>query len=172
MKSIIIATPGHLDIEGRIAPVAPGWVLDGEPITRSWRVLTSQDLTSDVCVWECTAGRFEWHYDQDEAVVIVGGEVFITDMNGEQRRLGQGDLAFFPAGTSCVWHVPERVRKIAVLREPMWRPMGLGLKIWKGLVRRCAKRYDGLAPFGLAILSLVFEPSMTGVDALAAVTGI
>jgi uncharacterized cupin superfamily protein len=98
-------------------------------------VVRSHDLTSDVVVWECTAGRFECHYYQDETVMVVAGEVFITDEKGEERRLGPGDLGFFPAGTSCIWRVPESVRKIAVLRETMWRPVGLGLKIWKRLLR-------------------------------------
>jgi hypothetical protein len=67
--------------------------------------------------------------------MVVSGEVFITDEKGEEQRLGPGDLGFFPAGTSCVWRVPERVRKIAVLRECWWRPLGLGLKVWKRLLR-------------------------------------
>ena len=62
-------------------------------MTRTWKVLRSHDLTSDIIVWECTAGRFECQYSQDEAVIIVGGEVFITDEKGEERRLGPGDLA-------------------------------------------------------------------------------
>ena len=66
--------------------------------------------------------------------MIVAGEVFITDEKSE-RRLGPGDLGFFPAGTSCVWRVPERVRKIAILRETMWRPAGIALKIWKRMLR-------------------------------------
>lgn len=97
--------------------------------------MRSHDLTSDIVVWECTAGRFECHYSQDEVVMVVAGEVFITHQNGEEQRLGPGDLGFFPAGTSCVWRVPVSVRKIAVLRETMWRPVGLGLKIWKRLLR-------------------------------------
>jgi uncharacterized cupin superfamily protein len=98
-------------------------------------VVRSHDLTSDIVVWECTAGRFECQYHQDEALIVVAGEAFITDDKGEERRLGPGDLGFFPAGTSCIWRVPESVRKIAVLRETMWRPVGLGLKIWKRLLR-------------------------------------
>jgi hypothetical protein len=71
--------------------------------------------------------------------MVVAGEVFITDKNGEERRLGPGDLGFFPAGTSCIWRVPERVRKIAVTRETLWRPVGVGLKIWKRLLRIAEK---------------------------------
>jgi len=129
--SIVITTPATFELGARTAPVAPRWVLAGEPITRTWNVLRSHDLTSDIMVWECSAGRFECRYRQDEAVMIVEGEVFITDESGEERRLGPGDLGFFPAGSSCIWRIAERVRKIAILRETMWKPAGFGLKVWK-----------------------------------------
>jgi hypothetical protein len=75
--------------------------------------------------------------------MVVAGEVFITHENGKERRLGPGDLGFFPAGTSCIWTVPVSVRKIAVLRETMGRPVGLGLKIWKRLLRIARLRTAG-----------------------------
>jgi uncharacterized protein len=134
-KSIVITTPATFDHGAQTQPVLPRWVLSGAPVTRTWNVLRSRDLTSDIVVWECTAGRFTCQYSQDEAVMIVAGEVFITDQKGEERRLGPGDLGFFPAGTSCIWRVPESVRKIAILRETMWRPAGVALKIWKRVLR-------------------------------------
>lgn len=95
-KSIVITTPVNLESgAAQTAPVAPRWVLGGEPVTRTWSVLRSHDLTSDLVVWECTAGRFECRYSVDEVVMIVGGEVFITDESGDERRLGPGDLGFF-----------------------------------------------------------------------------
>lgn len=98
-------------------------------------MVRSRDWTSNVVVWECTGGKFNWHYDKDEVVVVVAGEVFVTNANDEERRLGPGDLAFFPAGTVSTWHVPVYVRKVAVLRETMWRPLGMGLKICKKIFR-------------------------------------
>ena len=80
--------------------------------------------------WSCTAGRFNWHYSVDETVHIVAGEVFITDDSGEERRLGPGDSAFFPAGSRSVWRVPVAVRKVAVCRQAMPRPFGLALRAW------------------------------------------
>jgi len=117
-------------------------------MTRTWNVLRSHDLTSDIVVWECTAGLFTCHYRQDETVVIVDGEVFITDDTGVERRLGPGELGFFPAGSSCKWRIPEKVRKIAILREPVGRPFGFGLKAW----RRIMRMIDGqpASPLGAA----------------------
>jgi len=134
-KSIVLTTPATFEIGARTAPIFPSWVLSGTPVARIWSVASSHDRTSDIVVWECTAGRFKWHYAQDETVMVVSGEVFITNEKDEEQRLGPGDLGFFPAGTSCEWRVPEKVRKIAILREPMGRPLGLGLRIWKKLLR-------------------------------------
>jgi uncharacterized cupin superfamily protein len=133
-KQITIARPLTLEHGASTAPIFPGWVLNGTPSTRTWNVTKSHDRRSNIVVWECTAGSFEWHYDSDETVVVVSGEVFITDERGEERRLGPGDLGFFPAGTSCSWRVPEHVRKVAVLRKTTWLPLAFVLWGWNKLL--------------------------------------
>jgi hypothetical protein len=85
--------------------------------------------------WDCTAGSFRWHYGQDETVLFISGEAFLIYENGEERRFGPGDMGFFPAGTTCHWRVARYVKKIAVLRESMWRPLGICLKAWKKFLR-------------------------------------
>jgi uncharacterized cupin superfamily protein len=134
-KSIVIATPATFELGSLTQPILPSWVLTGAPVSRTKNVVRSHDWTENLVVWECSAGRFQWHYSQDETAVVVSGEAFITNEKGEERRLGPGDVAFFPAGASCTWRVPECVRKIAVVRETMWRPLGFGLKVWKKLLR-------------------------------------
>jgi len=134
-KSIVIATPSAFKLEPQTHPVTRSWVLSGNPVTRTLNVVRSRDWTSNIVVWECSAGRFRWHYVKDEALVVISGEAFISEGNGEERRLGPGDLAFFPAGASCVWRVPEGIKKVAILRETMWRPIGFCLKVWKKLLR-------------------------------------
>ena len=96
----------------------------GTPEARSKILARSHDRTSSIMVWECTAGRFIWHYGEDETVVVISGEVFITTGKGEERRLGQGDMAFFPAGSSCAWRVNDRIKKVAILRKDL--PLLLG----------------------------------------------
>jgi uncharacterized cupin superfamily protein len=132
-KEIVIAESTAFELSAEEMPISPKWVLSGTPISRIKNVVRSHDWTSHVVVWECTGGTFQWRYRQDEVVVIVSGEVFITTEEGQERRLGPGDLAFFPAGSSSTWRVPERVRKVAVIRETMWWPLGLGLKVLKKL---------------------------------------
>jgi hypothetical protein len=84
-------------------------------------------------VWSCTAGRFKWYYTVEETLHIISGEVFVTNEKGEVRRLGPGDMAFFPAGSRSSWHVPERVLKLAVCRHTMPRPLGVVLRAWNRL---------------------------------------
>jgi len=133
-REIVIAQPTAFELSPEEMPISPNWVLSGTPTSRIKSVVRSRDWTSHVVVWECTGGTFKWRYRQDEVVVIVSGEVFITTEEGQERRLGPGDLAVFPAGSSSTWRVPERVRKVAVIRETMWWPLGLGLKVLKKLV--------------------------------------
>src|ERR1700731_3499049 len=99
LRSIVVTRPATFESDAPPQPVLPRWVLRGVPVTRTGKVLRSRDLTEDIVVWECTAGRFECHYSQDETVMVVSGEVFITDEKSEEQRLGPGDLGFFPAGS-------------------------------------------------------------------------
>jgi uncharacterized cupin superfamily protein len=112
------------------SPICADWILAGQPEARSKLVAKSRDGTSYVVVWECSAGQFEWHYIEDETVTVTFGEVFISTERGKERRLGQGDMAFFPAGSSCEWRVPERVRKVAVMRKSLGYPLGFGVRAW------------------------------------------
>jgi uncharacterized cupin superfamily protein len=136
-NSIVIETPASSGLEP--APISSDWILAGTPEARSKMLVKSRDRTSSIAVWECTAGRFNWHYSEDETVVVISGEVFITE-NGIERRLGQGDMAFFPGGSSCTWRVPERVKKIAVLRKDLPPLLGIGVRAWHLLLRRVGLR--------------------------------
>jgi uncharacterized cupin superfamily protein len=122
------------------APIPPDWILSGAPEARNKTLAKSRDRTSSIVVWECTAGRFNWHYSEDETTVIISGEVFITVETGEERRLGRGDMAFFPAGSFCTWRVTDRVKKIAVLRKDLPPPLGIGVRAWHKLLRIAALR--------------------------------
>lgn len=116
------------------SPISTDWIISGIPEARAKLLAKSHDGTAYVMVWECSAGRFKWHYIDDETVTITSGEVFITTNNGEEYRLGQGDMAFFPAGTSCEWRIDNRVRKVAVLRRSLGLPLGVGVRAWYKLL--------------------------------------
>jgi uncharacterized protein len=133
LRSIVMATPA--DVELDLEPIPQEWILSGTPVARSKTLARSRDWTSAVVVWDCTAGSFRWHYGQDETVLFLSGEAFLLLENGSERRFGPGDLGFVPAGTTCTWRVAGQVRKVAVVRESMWRPLGLCLKAWKKSLR-------------------------------------
>jgi uncharacterized protein len=134
------------------APIPSDWVLSGTPEARSRQLAHSSDRASSVMAWSCTAGRFTWHYTVDETVHIIAGEVFVTDENGREHRLGPGDSAFFPAGSRSTWHVPVEVRKVAVCRQSMPFLFALALRAWNmmarfmGAIFRPADETDPLAP--------------------------
>ena len=133
-QPIVFAAPAEVDLSPN--PICPEWVIEGNPQARSSTLARSADGTSSVVAWSCTAGRFNWHYNVDETLHIISGEAFVSDENGEVRRLAPGDVVFFPAGSHSVWYIPKEVRKLAVCRHSMPRPVGLLLKIWNGLQNR------------------------------------
>lgn len=130
--SIVIADPASVALEP--APIAPDWIVEGHPEAHAKELARSDDGTSVVVAWSCTAGRFHWHYSVDETVHVISGEVFITNDDGVERRLGPGEMAFFPAGSSSTWRVPQSVRKLAVCRHALPQPLGLVLRVWRKLI--------------------------------------
>src|SRR5262245_57363828 len=131
---IVLETAAALKLDPE--PITKEWVLSGTPDAASKKLAKSADFTSYIMVWDCTPGRFVWHYNKDETLVVVSGEVFITNEQGKERRLGPGDFAFFPGGTSATWRVTDRLRKVAVVRETMPRPLGFLIRGVKGALRR------------------------------------
>lgn len=132
-KSIVMATATCVELAP--SPIPAEWILGGTPKAWEKGVAKSHDRISQTFVWECTAGHFKWYYRKDESVVVLSGEAFLIRPNGEEVRFGAGDVGYFPAGTTCTWRVPGQFRKVAVLREPLWRPLGYAVKVWNRLVR-------------------------------------
>jgi uncharacterized cupin superfamily protein len=112
------------------APIRPEWILEGRPTARNLVLSQSRDGGACTLLWDCTAGVFNWFYDTDETIHILEGEVLLTDANGT-RRIGAGDVVFFPAGSSATWRVEQYVRKLAFFRFTMPRPVVLGVKGWR-----------------------------------------
>jgi uncharacterized protein len=131
--AIVMLTPALVDLEPE--PFPPGWAVSGSPQARCKKVARSHDRTSHVVVWDCTPGSFKWHYGMDETIVVISGEGFMINDNGEERRFGPGDMGFFPAGTSCTWRIKEHLRKVGVLKENVGRPLGFAVKAWHKILR-------------------------------------
>jgi uncharacterized cupin superfamily protein len=145
--SIVVAAAATVELEPE--PIPSDWILSGSPEARCKKLVRSRDWTSHLVVWDCTPGSFKWNYSMDETIVIISGEAFMSNDNGEERRFGPGDLAFFPAGSSCSWRVTQTLRKVGILREGMWRPLGLCLKVWRKVLRTAG--LAGQSPLMLAV---------------------
>lgn len=109
LKPVVTACAAAVELDS--APFPQEWVLDGRPQARAKEIARSRDGAMTVIAWSCTKGRFRWQYLVDEMAHILSGEVVIVDHTDTERRLGPGDTAFFPAGSSSVWHVKDDVPK-------------------------------------------------------------
>lgn len=114
------------------SPIPKAWILEGNPTARSKRLAVSTDQLAATWMWDCTAGRFNWFYDDDETVHVLEGSAMVQDATGVQRRLQAGDTYVFPAGSWYQWTVPDYVRRIAFLHPPLSRE----LRIIRGILKR------------------------------------
>jgi uncharacterized protein len=132
-ESNLTETLANVELEPGTIPAE--WILHGNPETRSKILGRSRDLLAHIIVWECGAVSYKWHYNQDEAYIVLSGEGFVTEEEGAERRVGPGDVVFFRAGANTTWRHPDHFKKIAVLKESVARPVGVGLKLWNKLLR-------------------------------------
>lgn len=99
------------------SPMDPTWVVSGDPQPRV-KHLASTGPRTQVALWDCTAGAFDWRFGPfDETVHVLEGSVRVALVDGSERVLGPGDVALFPAGSTSRWVVEDYVRKLAVLHD-------------------------------------------------------
>jgi uncharacterized cupin superfamily protein len=104
-------------------PINPDWVLEGTPVARVEHLSSSADGAASTYYWDCTAGRFDWHYSFDETLHILEGEVLLKFPNETSRAVAAGDVVFFPAGSTAQWTIDQYVRKLAYCRTPLPAPL-------------------------------------------------
>lgn len=114
------------------SPIPKAWILEGAPTARKKHLAGSSDQLATTFMWDCTAGRFNWFYDEDEVIHVLEGCVIVEDAAGARRRLQAGDTFLFAAGSRYHWTVPHYIRKIAFLHSPLSR----GMKIIRGILKR------------------------------------
>ena len=110
------------------------WLISGEARTRSKLLGRTQDRLAYAMYWECGAATFNWHYGNDEFMVILSGEVFVKSEDGGERRYGPSDFIFFPAGSEATWRVPDHIRKIAILKNSVNQSAIRISKVWDKLL--------------------------------------
>ncbi len=128
-------------------PINPAWVTDGAPVARAAVLTESADGRMRSGIWECTAGRFDWHFAFDETVQILEGEVHV-ESNGRLIVLTPGSQAYFPFGLSTRWYVPKYVKKAFTHRVPgrlMRAARTVGSRIFQPVVAAAALSHDWVA---------------------------
>ena len=141
MHDVTIATIDTAQLEA--APIRLEWVVSGKPEARCAELSRSPDGLALSAVWDCTAGEFDWTFGGDETVHILEGEVVVQTPQGP-RTLRPGDVALFPAGSTCRWQVPVYVKKLAFCREPTPRTAMLAARV----VRKLKTMIGGKAKTG------------------------
>ena len=134
MDKSIKYTVGRVELNS--GPINPAWVLEGNPVSCNKLLSYSADGSASTMMWDCTAGRFNWHYDVDETLYIIEGSVIIKEASGQSKRLSAGDVVFFPAGSSAEWHVETYIRKVAFCRTPLPGPVVFAKRGLRFLKRR------------------------------------
>ncbi len=141
LNRMITATLAGMELDPD--PIYEKWILSGNPVARSKTLALSSDGASHTMLWDCTAGSFYWHYRHDEALLVLSGDAYLLEENGVEHRFAAGDFAFFPAGSVIKWRVDQHIRKIAFLREPMWRPAIAVMRLWNKVVRKLGRTPKG-----------------------------
>lgn len=135
------------DVPLQSAPIEASWIREGKPVARNMPLSRSADRTATTLVWDCTAGKFEWHYDIDETIYFLEGEAIISDRVSPPKTFRAGDVLFIPKGAVCDWHVEKYVKKVAFCRTTLPASFGLMVRIL-GRVKRMVR--GSSAPSGFA----------------------
>lgn len=98
-------------------PIAPSWIIEGNPVARATLLSKSADGQAWTMVWECSDGKFNWYYDLDETIMILEGSIVLENDAIRPTRYGPGDVIYFKDGAHAKWHVEGRVRKLAFFRK-------------------------------------------------------
>ena len=61
-------------------------------------------------IWTCEVSEFDWEYSDEEACLLLEGEVEVSS-EFETVRFSAGDYVVFPKGLKCRWKVMQPVRK-------------------------------------------------------------
>ena len=148
---------GTTKVDLKPAPINPNWIKAGAPIARNALLSSSYDRTSCTLVWDCTPGEFEWRYDTNETIHILEGSIVLEDGFTPRRRLGPGDVVFFPAGAVVSWTVETHVRKLAFFHRSIPLPVALMSRAFAKTKRMIRDRFlPGSAPLPISV-----APGMT-----------
>jgi uncharacterized protein len=92
-------------------------ILEGVPGAGGWFTAESADGQASAGFWSCDVGRYEFHFDYDEFIYVVRGEMTVTEVGSTASQvLGPGDTAHFPQGVTTIWEITRPLLKYFVAR--------------------------------------------------------
>ncbi len=136
-------------------PIEPGWILEGSPSARVASLSRSPDGMTWVDLWDCTAGKFHWHYHLDEVAHILDGEAAITDIDGTVWQIRAGEVVTFRHSSRALWHVPHYIRKVAIMYRPLPPPINALLRLRdraRNLVGKLGRRLGATTHGGAVVV--------------------
>jgi uncharacterized protein len=128
------------------APINSEWIEAGNPQASIAILAYSDDRASTTILWECTAGKFTWHYSIDETIYFLDGGVSISIDGKPAKHYGAGDTIHFSRGAVATWEVETFIRKVAFCRSVMPRPLVELRRFARSLYLRLRGRSDALNP--------------------------
>ena len=94
-------------------------ILEGTPQAGGQFTAESADHQAVAGFWSCAVGRYQFHFNYDEFVYVIHGEVTVTELGSTHAiTLAEGDTAHFPQGVTTIWQVTRPFTKYFVAREP------------------------------------------------------
>lgn len=91
------------------APIAADQITNGEAFAEMVTGPSTREISTGY--WRVSAGAFTWHYDVDEAIVLLDGSMLLNFGGDEWRTVLPGESVLFRKGTSVDWIVPSHVVK-------------------------------------------------------------
>jgi hypothetical protein len=128
-------------------PINPSWIIEGNPQARARQLSKSTDLRVWTIVWECTEGRFDWHYSCDETILILEGSIVLEGDSLPPARYGVGDVILFRKGAHVRWHVEGHVKKLAVCHRVLPASLSFFVRLL-GVLKRSLTRGNLSASLG------------------------
>ena len=98
------------------SPIEPSWIIESTPLAEASVLSKCADSQAWTVVWQCSEGRFNWHYDYDETILILDGSI-VLENETFTRPATDGDVIFFKDGAQAKWHVQSNVRKLGFCRK-------------------------------------------------------
>ena len=100
MSSALIETT-NVAVSLTPRPIEPSWIIEGNPMAQ-WHVLSqSADGLASTMVWECSQGKFNWYYDFDETVLILGVRSLLENAIPCRRSVTSRVTSFLQGRRAC-----------------------------------------------------------------------